>query len=61
MTLTIQVWGDWRDDSTPFLIGSMFVDSVRGKESLAFAFNKGWLQSPDALTLDPHLQLFEGY
>lgn len=61
MTRTIQVWGDWGDESTPFLIGSMSVDSIRGKESLAFTFDKGWLQSPDALSLDPHLQLFEGY
>lgn len=60
MTRTIDVYGDWVPDRQPFKIGTMMVDRVRGKESLSFTYDADWLTRPDALTLDPDLQLYQG-
>jgi len=37
----------------------MFVDRVRGKESLSFSYDANWLTRLDALTLDPDLQVYQ--
>lgn len=60
MTRAIDVYGDWVPDQQPFKIGTMVVDRVRGKESLSFTYHVDWLSRPDALTLDPDLQLYQG-
>jgi serine/threonine-protein kinase HipA len=60
MTRTIDVYGDWVIGEQPFKIGTMVVDRIRGKESLSFTYDADWLARPDALSLDPELQLYQG-
>ncbi len=45
----------------PQLLGTLFVDHVRGKESYSFEYETRWLkESVYASVLDPDLQLFAG-
>jgi serine/threonine-protein kinase HipA len=46
---------------TPQLLGTLFVDHVRGKESYSFEYEADWLKkSKYAIGLDPDLQMFAG-
>jgi serine/threonine-protein kinase HipA len=46
---------------TPQLLGTLFVDHVRGKESYSFEYEADWLKkSKYAISLDPDLQMFAG-
>ena len=45
----------------PQLLGTLFVDHVRGKESYSFEYEADWLKkSKYAISLDPDLQMFAG-
>jgi serine/threonine-protein kinase HipA len=44
----------------PALMGTLYASPSRGKEIFSFEYDKEWLQSPRAQTLDPHLSLFGG-
>lgn len=45
----------------PQLLGTLFVDHVRGKESYSFEYETDWLKkSKYAISLDPDLQMFAG-
>lgn len=45
----------------PQLLGTLFVDHVRGKESYSFEYETDWLKkSKYAIILDPDLQMFAG-
>lgn len=44
----------------PQRIGTLRVEQVRGRESFCFNYDERWLNRPDALSLDPQLQLFSG-
>ncbi|MEK0426387.1 MAG: hypothetical protein RJB11_2478 [Planctomycetota bacterium] len=61
MSRKIYVYADWVWVEEPCLIGTLFIDSIRGKESIAFAYDKTWLESPNAILLDPELHHFEGF
>jgi len=45
----------------PQLLGTLFVDHIRGKESYSFEYDTDWLKkSKYAISLDPALQMFAG-
>ena len=45
----------------PQLLGTLFVDHVRGKESYSFEYETDWLKKSNyAISLDPDLQMFAG-
>ena len=56
----IQVCAHWRGMSDPVLMGTLFAAPSRGKEIFSFEYDKDWLQSPYAQSLDPDLGLFTG-
>ena len=48
-------------DTEPKLLGTLFVDHVRGRESYSFEYETDWLKSSRyAIILDPDLQMFAG-
>ncbi len=61
MTRTIEVFADWMLLPEPLRIGSLFVDRVRGKESVSFAYDVAWLESSHVPHLDPELQQYQGF
>jgi len=45
----------------PKLLGTLYIDNIRGKESFSFEYDLSWLQSNQySIRLDPALELFEG-
>ena len=56
----IQVCAHWHGMSDPVLMGTLFAAPSRGKEVFSFEYDKNWLQSPYAQSLDPDLGLFTG-
>ena len=60
MEKTIYVYECWSTPQT-VLMGRMFVDTLRGKESTSFEYDRTWLlEHPGQLFLDPDLQLYRG-
>ena len=58
--ITIYVFADWLNMSEPMLLGELKASKIRGKEVFSFEYDKAWLQSSQALTIDPELQLYSG-
>ncbi len=63
MEKVIYVYFDW--DSSPTLLGRLFVDVTRGKEAFSFEYDKNWIQICEIgdfpnVSLDPDLPLFSG-
>ena len=59
-TQTIYAYECWSSDQ-PSLMGCLFVDVLRGKESCSFEYDTQWLKAhPGRFFLDPDLQLFRG-
>jgi serine/threonine-protein kinase HipA len=56
----ILIYADWIDLSGAFLMGTLQVEQVRGKEVFSFSYNKEWLEKGPALILDPDLGLYSG-
>ena len=57
---TIYVYECWSSDQ-PSLMGCLFVDAMRGKESCSFEYDPEWLKThPGQYFLDPDLQLYRG-
>jgi len=56
----IQVCAHWQGMTEPYLMGTLFVTPVRGKEVFSFEYDPNWLKSPHAQVLDPNLGLFLG-
>jgi serine/threonine-protein kinase HipA len=56
----IEVWADWIGLGGPSQLGTLHATTTRGKESFAFEYDRGWLDSPHSLVLDPSLQLYRG-
>lgn len=57
---TIYVYCDWGEEG-PTLIGRMYINKLRGKESFAFEYSKDWLSNVSkSLFLDPDLAMFQG-
>lgn len=42
------------------LVGKLFVDSGKGKESYSFEYDESWLSNPERFAIDPELPLFRG-
>ena len=48
-------------DIEPQLLGTLFVDHIRGRESYSFEYETNWIKSNEyATSLDPDLQMFIG-
>lgn len=57
---TILVYDDFSSDS-PMLLGTLYVDVVKGGESYSFEYNEKWLKVTGlTVTLDPELMPFGG-
>ncbi len=60
MLRTVYIYECWSSDR-PDLIGSLFADTLRGKESCSFEYDAKWLKTHvGQYFLDPDLQLFRG-
>lgn len=60
MTKTIYTYECWSSDR-PSLMGRLYVDTLRGKESCSFEYDIKWLKTnPGQYFLDPDLQLYRG-
>jgi serine/threonine-protein kinase HipA len=56
----IEVWADWKTLGSPVLMGHLYVTPGRGKEVFSFEYDRAWIESPHAQTLDPSLSLYPG-
>lgn len=56
----IVVYADWIGLNGPVLMGFLYAELLRGKEVFSFEYDTLWLQSKQALLLDPELQLYPG-
>jgi len=57
---TIYIYECWSSDQ-PLLMGCLYVDILRGKESCSFEYDEKWLKThPGQFFLDPDLQLYRG-
>lgn len=56
----IYVYADWQGIDTPFLIGNLYSERLRGGEIFSFEYTEEWLNSENAFLLDPELQLYSG-
>ncbi|CAD5264370.1 MULTISPECIES: type II toxin-antitoxin system HipA family toxin [unclassified Imperialibacter] len=56
----IYVFADWQEVNGPILMGMLTSEMLRGKEIFSFEYDKTWLSSGFAQTLDPDLQLYPG-
>lgn len=54
------VYADWAELQGPHLMGVLTSTLLRGKELFSFEYNRDWLASGHAQTLDPDLQLYSG-
>ncbi len=55
----IYVYDDFSADS-PQLLGYLYVDSIKGKESFAFEYDVAWLSEHKAICIDPDISPFKG-
>ena len=56
----IYVYECWSSDQ-PSLMGCLFADELRGKESTSFEYDEQWLKNHSGqFFLDPDLQLYQG-
>ena len=60
MAKRILVYADWLGMAQAIHIGTLTAEMARGKEIYSFEYTQEWLQSPQALLLDPDLQLYSG-
>ena len=57
---TIYVYDDFSEES-PILMGTLYVNIIKGGESYSFEYDKGWLKKTSLkLTLDPELMPYSG-
>ena len=57
---TIYVFDNFSDD-TAVLMGKLYVDVIKGKESYAFEYDDSWLEGREsAVFIDPDIQPFSG-
>lgn len=57
---SIEVYADWVGLNQATFIGILNAIPSRGKETFSFEYSQEWLKHPQALALDPSLQLFAG-
>lgn len=56
----IEVWADWVALKSPFMLGTLAVDSGKRSETYSFEYDSHWLKNGHGFSLDPRLQLFPG-
>ena len=56
----IYIYAHWQGIDSPFLIGILFSERLKGKEIFSFEYTEEWLKSEHAFLLDPDLQLYKG-
>lgn len=56
----IYVFADWIELHGPRLMGTLFVDVVRGAEIFSFSYHQSWIAQGFAQELDPDLQFYPG-
>ncbi len=56
----ILVYASWIGLKEPTLLGTLYSETIRGKEIFSFEYSKGWLETNFAQVIDPNLQLFSG-
>ncbi|MBQ9365386.1 MAG: type II toxin-antitoxin system HipA family toxin [Schwartzia sp.] len=47
-------------DAIPALVGKLFIDYGKGKETYSFEYTEDWLSLPERFAIDPALPLFRG-
>ena len=57
---SICVYAHWQEMDTPFLMGILYSDRLKGKEIFSFEYAENWLQNGPSQLLDPNLQLYSG-
>lgn len=56
----IEVYADWVGLDNTSRVGTLFAQSVRGKEIFSFEYDDAWLRRNDNRVLDPELRLYKG-
>ena len=56
----IFVYADWHGMAKPTLIGTLFVDIIRGREVFSFEYDDNWLSSHSYSFFDPDLSHYTG-
>ena len=56
----IEVWADWTELNGPLFLGTLCAIPAKGKEIFSFEYDRGWLWSGQAQTLDPALSFYPG-
>ena len=60
MTAQVQVYASWYPLDNPIVMGTLFTDFRKGKETCAFEFDQAWLSRKDIPRLGPDLPLAHG-
>ena len=55
----IYVYEEW-NSPTPVLMGTLFVEYLRGEETYSFSYESNWLKTSKGISLDPNLFPYEG-
>ena len=55
----IYVYEEW-SSPTPVLMGTLFVEYLRGEETYSFSYEPNWLKNSKGISLDPNLFPYEG-
>jgi len=56
----ILVYADWAGIKEPTLMGTLYSEIIRGRESFSFEYSDKWLKSKFAQVIDPDLQFYSG-
>jgi serine/threonine-protein kinase HipA len=56
----VDVWADWHGLSGATRVGALHGTAARGKQVFSFEYDRSWLDSEHALSLDPSLRLVRG-
>lgn len=56
----IEVWANWTELNGPLFLGTLCAIPAKGKEIISFEYDRDWLQSGEAQTLDLALSLYPG-
>lgn len=57
---SISVYAHWQGMESPFLMGILHSDRLKGKEIFSFEYSNEWLENGSFQLLDPNLQLYSG-
>ena len=55
----VYVYENWKSDE-PSLLGTLYIDVLRGSEVYSFEFDETWLNNPHINILDPNLHFYSG-